>query len=206
MSVSDIPANIPAHLPVIGLILAGGMGRRMGGVDKGLVELDGKPMVTHVIERLGPQVDRLLINANRNTDTYASHGVPVVGDRLDGYAGPLAGLDAGLHALGDEDAWVVTCPCDSPFVPLDLVARLHDAAASSSADIAMVRAGGFNQPVFLFARTTVAASLADFLASGDRKIDRWVFKQAHVVVDFDDCVEAFANINTPEELASHRKS
>lgn len=195
-----------SNTPVVGLILAGGMGSRMGGVDKGLVELDGKPMVTHVIKRLGPQCDRLMINANRNAGTYAGYDVPVIGDRLEGYAGPLAGLDAGLNALGDEDAWVVTCPCDSPFVPTDLVSRLRTAAEAADANIAMVRAGGFNQPVFLLARTKVAASLADFLASGDRKIDRWVFKQAHVVVDFDDCVEAFANINTPEELASHQKS
>ncbi len=199
-------SHIPADIPVIGLILAGGMGSRMGGVDKGLVELDGKAMVAHVIKRLGPQCGRLMINANRNTDTYAGYGVPVIGDRLEGYAGPLAGLDAGLNALGTDDTWVVTCPCDSPFVPVDLVSRLRTAAEHANADIAMVRAGGFNQPVFLLARTKVAASLADFLASGDRKIDRWVFKQAHVVVDFDDCVEAFANINTPEELASHQKT
>jgi molybdopterin-guanine dinucleotide biosynthesis protein A len=190
-------------LPVIGLILAGGQGSRMGGVDKGLVVLDGRPMVAHVIERLGPQVDRLLINANRNADTYAAFGLPVLADRLPDYAGPLAGLDAGLQALAGEDAWVVTCPCDSPFVPVDLVGRLRGAAEAAGARVAMARAGGFNQPVFLLARTGVAGSLADFLASGERKIDRWVFDQAHVVVDFDDCVEAFANINTPEELARH---
>ena len=193
-----------AHLPVIGLILAGGMGRRMGGVDKGLVELDGTPLVSHVIARLGPQTDRLMINANRNADAYGALGVAVVGDRIEGYAGPLAGLDAGLQALGATDAWVVTCPCDSPFVPTDLVHRLRTAAEAAGADIAMVRADGFNQPVFLLVRTRVAASLADFLAAGERKIDRWVFTQAHVVVDFDDCAEAFANINTPEELASHQ--
>jgi len=191
-------------VPIIGLILAGGQGSRMGGVDKGLVELNGKPMVAHVIERLAPQTDRLLINANRNADTYAGFGVPVVADRLPDYAGPLAGLDAGLHAVAGEDAWLVTCPCDSPFVPTDLVARLHAAADAAGADVAMVRAGGFNQPVFLLARSSVAESLAAFLASGDRKIDRWVFGCAHVVVDFDDCVAAFANINTREELAAHQ--
>jgi len=193
------------RIPVIGLILAGGQGSRMGGVDKGLVELDGTPMVAHVIARLAPQTDRLLINANRNADTYAGFGVPVIADRLPDYAGPLAGLDAGMHHTAGEDAWIVTCPCDSPFVPTDLVARLHEAARAAGADVAMVRAGGFNQPVFLLARTSVAGSLADFLASGDRKIDRWVFGCAHVIVDFDDCVEAFANINTREELAAHQK-
>ncbi|QID16322.1 molybdenum cofactor guanylyltransferase [Nitrogeniibacter mangrovi] len=195
-----------SQTPVIGLILAGGMGRRMGGADKGLVALDGRPMVAHVIERFAPQVDRLLINANRNADTYAAFGLPVVSDRLEGYAGPLAGLDAGLHRAAGEDAWVVTCPCDSPFVPTDLVARLRAGAEAAGAEVAMARAGGFNQPVFLLARTTVADALAAFLASGERKIDRWVFGCAHAIVDFDDCPEAFANINTPEELATHRRS
>ena len=194
------------HVPVIGLILAGGQGSRMGGVDKGLVELDGKSMTAHVIERLAPQTDRLVINANRNADIYAGFGVPVIADRLPDYAGPLAGLDAGMHLVAGEDAWIVTCPCDSPFVPTDLVGRLLAAANAADADVAMVRAGGFNQPVFLLARTRVAASLSDFLASGDRKIDRWVFGCAHVIVDFDDCVEAFANINTREELAAHQKA
>ncbi|MCB1961492.1 MAG: molybdenum cofactor guanylyltransferase [Rhodocyclaceae bacterium] len=190
--------------PITGLILAGGQGSRMGGVDKGLVELDGRPMVAHVIARLTPQVDALLINANRNVDTYASFGVPVLADRHAGFVGPLAGLDAGLHHLGAVDAWVVTCPCDSPFAPRDLVARLLAAAQAADAEVAMARADGQAQPVFLLAHTRCAGSLAAFLAGGGRKIDRWVTAQKHVIVDFDDCPQAFANINTPDELAQHQ--
>ena len=189
--------------PLTGLILAGGQGSRMGGVDKGLVALDGRPMVAHVIARLAPQVDALLINANRNADTYAGFGVPVVADRHAGFVGPLAGLDAGLHRVGD--GWVVTCPCDSPFAPRDLVARLLAAAQAANADVAMARADGQAQPVFLLAHTRSAGALAAYLAGGGRKIDRWVTAQKHVIVDFDDCPDAFANINTPDELAQHQK-
>lgn len=194
-----------SRAPIVGLVLAGGQGRRMGGVDKGLVELDGRPMIAHVIARLRPQVDALLINANRNADTYQTFGAPVVADRHAGFVGPLAGLDAGLHHAGDGDAWVVTCPCDSPVVPHDLVARLHGAVLAAGADMAMARADGRLQPVFLLAHTRSAPSLAAYLAGGDRKIDRWVLAQKHVLVDFDGCPEAFANINTADELAQQQK-
>jgi molybdopterin-guanine dinucleotide biosynthesis protein A len=187
---------------VDGLILAGGLGRRMGGADKGLVELAGRPMVAHVIERLAPQVAELLINANRNPEAYAGFGVAVVADRVEGYAGPLAGLDAGLHGAGADCAWVATCPCDSPFLPLDLVPRLLSSARAAGADVAMARSEGQVQPVFLLAHRRAAASLSAYLAGGGRKIDRWVEAERHVIVDFDDCPEAFANINTVEELAS----
>ena len=187
---------------VAGLILAGGLGSRMGGVDKGLVELDGRPMVAHVVERLAPQVAELLINANRNAQAYAGFGVPVVADRVEGFAGPLAGLDTGLHAASPDCGWVATCPCDSPFLPLDVVARLLDAAVAAPADVAMARADGQTQPVFLLARRSTAASLVAYLEGGGRKIDRWVEGERHVIVDFDDCPEAFANINTREELTS----
>lgn len=187
---------------VAGLILAGGLGSRMGGVDKGLVELDGRPMVAHVLERLAPQVTEVLINANRNAKDYAGFGAAVVADRVEGFVGPLAGLDAGLHAASLECEWMVTCPCDSPFLPLDLVARLLVGARESGAEVAMARADGQAQPVFLLAHRRTAGSLAAYLAGGGRKIDRWVERERHVIVDFDDCPEAFANINTAEELAS----
>jgi molybdenum cofactor guanylyltransferase len=186
---------------VAGLILAGGLGRRMGGADKGLVELDGRPMVAHVLERFRPQVAQVLINANRNAGAYAGFGAPVVADRVAGFAGPLAGLDAGLHAASPDCQWLVTCPCDSPFLPLDLVARLLASAQAAGAEVAMARAEGQVQPVFLLAHRNTAESLATYLAGGGRKIDRWVEAQKHVIVDFDDCPEAFANINTAEELA-----
>jgi molybdenum cofactor guanylyltransferase len=190
---------------VAGLILAGGLGSRMGGVDKGLVELAGRPMVAHVLERFRPQVGELFINANRNAEAYAGFGVPVVADRVEGFVGPLAGLDAGLHAASPDCEWVATCPCDSPFLPLELVARLLAAAQAADAKVAMARSGGQTQPVFLLAHRNTAASLAAYLAGGGRKIDRWVEKERHVIVDFDDCPEAFANINTPEELAGVKR-
>jgi molybdopterin-guanine dinucleotide biosynthesis protein A len=186
---------------VAGLILAGGLGRRMGGADKGLVELDGRPMVAHVMERLAPQVAEILINANRNAQAYAGFGLAVVADRVEGFVGPLAGLDAGLHAAGADCEWVVTCPCDSPFLPLDLVARLLAAADEAGAEVAMARSQGQVQPVFLLAHRRTADSLSGYLEGGGRKIDRWVEQERHVIVDFDDCPEAFANINTVEELA-----
>ncbi|MBT0959900.1 molybdenum cofactor guanylyltransferase MobA [Denitromonas iodatirespirans] len=192
-----------SHTRVTGLVLAGGLGRRMGGADKGLIMLDGRPMIDHVLARLQPQVDELLINANRNTDTYARFGIPVLADRHSGFVGPLAGLDAGLAHLGEADGWVVTCPCDSPFVPPDLVARLMAAAHEAEADVAIARAEGQLQPVFLLAHTRTAGALRAYLAAGERKIDRWVFTQAHAIADFDDCPEAFANINTIDELARH---
>ena len=188
---------------ITGLILAGGLGSRMGGADKGLVELDGQPMVAHVHARLAPQVDALLINANRNTEAYAAYGLPVLADREGGFVGPLAGLDTGLHHIGPEGGWLVTCPCDSPFVPTDLVARLMAAVQAAGAEVAMPRSDGQFQPVFLLAHARVAPALAAYLAAGERKIDRWVMAQHHVIVDFDDCPEAFANINTAEELARH---
>ncbi len=191
---------------VAGLVLAGGQGSRMGGADKGLVVLDGRPMVAHVIERLAPQVGRLLINANRNAADYAGFGVPVLPDRVAGFVGPLAGLDAGLHAIEPPFDWVATCPCDSPFLPHDLVARLYAAAEAGAADVAMARADGQEQPVFLLAHRRAAPALAAYLAGGGRGVGRWVSLQAHVIVDFDDCPQAFVNINTPEELARHARA
>ena len=197
MSLASIP------IPIIGLILAGGQGRRMGGVDKGLVELDGRPMIAQVIARLRPQVDVLLINANRNADTYAALGAPVIADRHAGFVGPLAGLDAGLQHAGEggREAWVLTCPCDSPFLPLDLAPRLLTTARAANAQVAMVSVGGQPEPAFLLAHRGVAPSLAAFLEGGGRQIRRWVGETQHVVVDFSDCPGAFSNINTPEELA-----
>ena len=175
----------------------------MGGVDKGLVELAGRPMVAHVLARLQPQVGRVLINANRNADVYAGFGLPVLADRLGGFVGPLAGLDAALNGDADAGEWVLTCPCDSPFLPLDLAARMLDAALAAGVDVAMASALGQYEPVFLLAHRRAGAALACYLEEGGRKIDRWVLGEQHVVVDFSDCPEAFSNINTPDELARH---
>ena len=188
---------------VSGLILAGGLGSRMGGVDKGLVELDGRPLVAHVIERLQPQVGAVLINANRNAERYAGFGFPVLADRLGGFVGPLAGLDAALNGCVATGDWVLTCPCDSPFLPPDMAARMLDAALAAGADVAMAGAGGRYEPGFLLVRRRLGPSLAHYLEEGGRKVDRWALAAGAVVVDFSDCPGAFSNINTPDELARH---
>ena len=188
---------------VCGLVLAGGQGRRMGSIDKGLVLLQGRPLVAHVVDRLRPQVDEVLINANRNLDDYAATSGHVVPDRLAGYAGPLAGLDAGLHATGAS--LVVTVPCDSPFLPLDLVARLGAARDAIDADLAVARTGDQPHPVFALVHARVREHLAQFLARGERKIDLWYSTLRVVEVAFDDQPEAFVNINTREELQQHER-
>ncbi|MBL8491927.1 MAG: molybdenum cofactor guanylyltransferase, partial [Rhodocyclaceae bacterium] len=171
------------------------MGRRMGGADKGLMDYAGRPLVAAAIERLSPQVDALLVNANRNAAAYAAYGHPVVADAVGGYAGPLAGLQAGLAACATP--LLATVPCDSPRLPADLVARLR-AGLEGRADgeLAVAAAGGRWQPVFLLCRRAVLPGLEEYLAAGGRRIEDWVRARRHAVVEFPDPA-AFANINTP---------
>jgi molybdopterin-guanine dinucleotide biosynthesis protein A len=187
-------------LEVTGLVLAGGMGRRMGGVDKGLVLLEERPMVAHVIERLTRQVGAIVINANQNLERYEALGYPVVRDTIGGFAGPLAGLHAGLSAAGTP--FVVTSPCDSPFLPQDLVARLANGLESASAQIAVAHTFAQPHPVFALVSREVVTHLASFLEGGGRKIDAWYATLRVAAVQFDDCEDAFRNINTPDELAA----
>ena len=185
---------------VTGVVLAGGQGSRMGGVDKGLQPFRGRPMVAHAVERLAPQVDELLINANRNPEAYQRFGHRVIADEIEGFAGPLAGFERGLaHASGDL---VVTVPCDSPFLPADLVARLRAALEREGADLAVAKTGDQAHPVFSLMKRDVHESLRQFLSSGQRKIDKWYAALRVVEVAFDDEADAFLNINTREELAS----
>ena len=184
---------------VTGVILAGGQGSRMGGVDKGLQPFRGRPMVAHVIDRLAPQVAELLINANRNAEAYGGFGYRVIADEIEGFAGPLAGFERGLaHASGEL---VVTVPCDSPFLPADLVQRLRGALLSAGAQLAVAKTGDQAHPVFSLMRRDVHESLRAFLSSGQRKIDKWYAALKVVEVAFDDEPGAFLNINTREELA-----
>ena len=183
---------------VTGLILAGGLGRRMGGVDKGLIAFHGRPMVASVVERLQPQVDELLINANRNLEEYGRFGFRVVPDEVEGFAGPLAGLERGLAEAAHE--LIVTTPCDSPFLPLDLVARLRSALEFQRADLAIAKTGTQPHPVFCLARRSLHEHLRTFLLGGGRKIDAWYATLNTIEVNFDDEAEAFANINTKKEL------
>lgn len=184
---------------ITGVVLAGGLGRRMGGVDKGLQELDGRPMVSWVVERLRPQVDELLINANRNVGTYERFGVPVIPDRIPDFAGPLAGLHAALSAA--VTPLVATVPCDSPFLSVRLVERLHAGLVGAGADLAVARTFSQSHPVFCLARRQLLAHLDAFLAGGGRRVDHWYATLRVAIVAFDDEAAAFRNINTTEELA-----
>jgi molybdopterin-guanine dinucleotide biosynthesis protein A len=184
---------------VTGVVLAGGQGRRMGGVDKGLQLLSGKPMIEHVIARLAPQVDEIVINANQNLEAYAQFGHAVVPDVTGGFAGPLAGLQAGLQAA--KHPLVVTAPCDSPFLPQDLVLRLRAALAGN--DLAVAKTGKQAHPVFALVRRGLLGHLTAYLAGGGRKIDAWYASLKVAEVAFDDEAEAFSNINTREELREH---
>jgi len=189
---------------VTGVVLAGGLGRRMGGVDKGLQLLRGKPMVQWAIERLAPQVDELLINANQNLDAYSAYGHRVIPDAITGYAGPLAGLHRALSEAHHE--LVATVPCDSPFLPGDLVARLLAAREKADADLAVARTGEQPHPVFCLCGKRVLSNLTSFLEGGGRKIDAWYSRLKVVEVSFDDEPEAFSNINTEAELRGAQAS
>jgi len=186
-----------------GLILAGGQGRRMGGVDKGLQLLRGRPMVEWVLERLKPQVTEVVINANQHEADYARYGYRVVSDEIGGFAGPLAGLHAGLKV--NVHPFLVTAPCDSPFLPRDLVSRLHAALVAQHADLAVAKTGDQPHPVFALVRAALSTHLAGFLEAGGRKIDGWYAALQVVEVPFDDQAEAFSNINTRDELAEFEK-
>jgi len=168
----------------------------MGGVDKGLQSLRGRPMIEWVLERLAPQVSEIIVNANQNIQSYESYGHRVVRDEIAGFAGPLAGLHAGLKAAAHP--LVVTVPCDSPFLPEDLVERLF--ASLKNNDLAVARTGEQPHPVFALMKRQVRESLEAFLAAGGRKIDAWYAALKVVEVSFDDEADAFRNINTLEEL------
>ena len=183
-------------MTVTGIVLAGGKGSRMGGVDKGLQPLRGKPMVEWVLARFAPQVAEIVINANQNVPTYEKYGHRVVSDQIGGFAGPLAGLHAGLNAA--KHPLVVTVPCDSPFLPEDLVGRLR--GSMKDHDLAVAKTGDQAHPVFALMKREVRESLEAFLASGGRKIDAWYAALKVVEVPFDDEADAFRNINTMDEL------
>jgi molybdopterin-guanine dinucleotide biosynthesis protein A len=183
---------------ITGLVLAGGQGRRMGQLDKGLQLLRGYPMVMHVIARLAPQVGPILISANRNLKAYSDLGHPVVPDRFTGFAGPLAGFEAGLARL--ETPYLLTVPCDCPLLAADLAKRLAAALHAQKADVAMAFTAGRAQPVFSLVRAELGAGLRRFLEDGGRKVDAWTGGLKMVAVPFDDEAESFRNINTLEEL------
>lgn len=181
--------------------MAGGRGSRMGGIDKGLQKFRGLPMVARVIGRLKPQVDKMIVNANQNLDIYRAFGQPVFPDEMPDFAGPLAALQTGL--MHCDTPYLVTVPCDSPFLPADLVARLYIDLLINDADIAFATTGSGadaqTHPVFCVVKTSVLPSLSAFLASGGRKVDAWHATLKAIPVYFEDDA-AFRNINTVDDL------
>jgi molybdenum cofactor guanylyltransferase len=169
----------------------------MGGSDKGLLLLDGRPMIEHVIDALVPQLDALMISANRNLERYRSYGYPVISDADEDYRGPLAGI-AGALARTDSD-FLLSAPCDAPFVPGDLVSRLRAVLDEQAAELAVVDTGDRLQPVFMLLSATLLPSLNRFLDGGGRKIDAWFADHHLAAADFTDRAADFTNINTPEE-------
>jgi molybdenum cofactor guanylyltransferase len=192
---------------ITGLVLAGGRGSRMGGVDKGLMPLEGRPMVAHVLARLRPQVGGVLISANRNLDMYSVFGHPVLPDLTAGQPGPLAGIQAALALCPTE--FLLTVPCDTPWLPDDLAARLAQALEDSGAELAVavsgtpaagiVGAGGQRQPLFCLMRRSVSPALNSWLARGERKVRAWQETLSRVEVRFEDG-SAFRNLNEPQDL------
>ena len=180
------------------VVLSGGRATRMGGVDKGLIQLQKEPLVQHVIRRLAPQVEEIIINANRKIAKYEAFGLPILQDVTDDFLGPLAGMLLGLkHAKHDL---VLSVPCDSPLLPLDLAKRLYNSMLESHTDIAVASSDGNVHPVFCLMKKSVLPSLIDFLDAGERKVSTWQKSQQYVEVDFSDCADAFVNLNTLEEL------
>lgn len=181
------------------VILAGGMARRMGGQDKGLIGINGRPMIEYIIDALKPQVDHILINANRNIEQYERYGYPVIQDMMGDYFGPLVGMASGLQACNSD--LVLSVPCDSPFVPPVLAARLNTALIENQADISVANDSERMQPVFALIRKHLLDSLLAYLNDGGRKIDTWYAEHELALADFSDWPDAFININTPEDKA-----
>jgi molybdenum cofactor guanylyltransferase len=181
-----------------GVILAGGQARRMGGQDKGLIELAGTPMVQHVLDALGPQVGSIIINANRNREVYAHYGCPVIPDEIEGFCGPLAGMVSSLNTINTH--FMVTVPCDSPLLPADLVKRLYLELIRCEAEISVAHDGERMHPVFTLMKGNLYKSMLSFLKKGERKIDKWFNQHKLAITDFSDKPETFININTQEDL------
>jgi molybdenum cofactor guanylyltransferase len=189
---------------ITAVILAGGQARRMGGQDKGLLELAGRPMIEHIITALAPQASGLLINANRNLERYRDYGVPVIPDLMGEYFGPLAGMASGMRAA--KTRYLLTAPCDSPFVPAGLAAILHGALQAKRAEICAAHDGQRIQPVFALLRCDLLPDLLAYLEQGGRKIDTWYARHRLALADFSRWPDAFLNINTPQDrrVVEHR--
>ncbi|MEM6497229.1 MAG: molybdenum cofactor guanylyltransferase MobA [Pseudomonadota bacterium] len=204
----------PVHSNIVGVLLAGGLSRRMGGGDKSLLDVAGQSMMQHVVDRLSPQVTALAINANGDPARFAAFGLPVVPDTIDGFVGPLAGVLAGMRwaeTLAEPARWVVTASTDAPFIPEQLVARLRDEKDREEAAIALAKSGGHLHPVIGLWPVGLADDLEAALRDGIRKVLHWTDRHGIVAVDFpfvavgSEEIDPFFNANTPEELDRARE-
>jgi molybdopterin-guanine dinucleotide biosynthesis protein A len=187
-------------MQVSSIILSGGLATRMGGVDKGLVLFQQKPLIQHVIDRLTPQTSEIIINANREIPQYEAFGYPVLQDDIAGFIGPLAGFSLGLqHAKHD---YLLTVPCDSPLLPMDLADRLKANLLTQDADVAVASSDGNAHPVFCLCKTNALPSLLSYLQLGGRKVSAWQKSLHYIEVDFSDQAEAFVNLNTQADLTA----
>lgn len=184
---------------ITGVVLAGGRARRMGGGDKGLMSFRGRPLIGYALDALSAVTDRIVINANRNLETYRKLGYRVVPDPTDSYDGPLAGI---LSAMGIADTpYLLTLPCDSPLVGGAQLMRLYRTLIAQDAEICAAHDGERLQPVFLALRSDLKTSLESYLTGGQRKIDAWLNRHRLALADFSDQPGIFRNVNTPHELA-----
>ena len=182
---------------ITAVILAGGKGRRMGGIDKGLIEFEGRLLIETVIDQLKKQQLDIVINANRNQQKYHSYGYPVIADELKDYQGPLAGFMTAMASVKTD--FILTLPCDSPMLVNNFAARFIEAYNLNDAPICVAHDGERLQPVHALIATSLVSDLNAFLQSGERKIDRWYAKHEYILVDFSDVKAMFENINTPED-------
>jgi len=180
------------------IILAGGMGRRMDSQNKGLLTLKDKTLINYVVETLRPQVRNIIISANADIDEYEKTGFAVVQDQFSESLGPLAGIASALETV--TTTYAVITPCDSPFIPLQFVSRMAETYKASNADVCIVNDGERIQPLFMFLKTEMTASLKHSLAQSQRKVFAWLNSVSTIEVDFSDFPGAFININTPEDL------
>ncbi len=183
---------------VTAVILAGGMGRRMGGQDKGLVKYKNGTLIEHVIAGISQQTDNILINANRNIEVYSQFGYPIVEDSLSDFQGPLAGFYSAM-AVANTD-YILTLPCDGPFVVDNYLSSMINAINSTDSEMAIASDGERMQPVYALLPVNLRASLEQFLKDGERKIDRWYKEHQYTLVEFDATTRLFTNINTPEDI------
>lgn len=193
--------NTSAPSTVTGVILAGGQGRRMGGQDKGLIPYRERPLISHIITLLKPQVDEVIINANRNIEQYQEYSYPIVEDTLTNFCGPLAGMLSAMQACQTD--FILTCPCDSPQLSPQLRQRLMETLLANQADIAVAHDGDRLQPVFCLIPCRLADHLENYLAQGNRKIDLWFAQHNTVAADFSDQADSFINFNQPEDIVAH---